>query len=389
MQYVTDSKSGNELSVLGFGCMRFPRDRDKTEKLIVRAVEEGVNYFDSAYFYGGSEAALGSILHKRGLRPKVYLATKLPHHRCKAYADFDRLFQEQLERLKTSYIDYYMIHNISDLESWRRLCGIGIEEWIAGKKASGLIRQMGFSFHGVQDGFIDLISNYEWDFCLIQYNYLDENNQAGRGGLMKAREKGVMAFVMEPMLGGKLATGLPPKAIKAFRDAGGDRSAASWALRWLWNQPEVGVVLSGMNAMEQLEDNLKAAENAKPGMLTEKERAAYESVISILRESYKTPCTGCNYCMPCPEGVIIPGCLAAYNTSYAMGYVAGLTQYLTGTGANNPQRHGRAIRCVKCGECENKCPQNIEIPKALEAVRKRLDPFWLKAVLFLVQKIMR
>jgi predicted aldo/keto reductase-like oxidoreductase len=368
--------------------MRFPRDRAKTEQLIVEAVGAGVNYFDTAYIYGNSEATLGEILQKNGLREKIFIATKLPHQKCKSGGDFDRLFQEQLARLRTDRIDYYLIHNISDLASWRRLCGLGIERWIAGKKAGGQIRQIGFSFHGAQDGFMELLDAYGWDFCQIQYNYMNENYQAGRAGLLRASEKGLPVVIMEPLLGGKLAAGLPPKAASPFRDADAGRSAASWALRWLWNQPEVAVVLSGMNSPDQLDDNLRTAESARPGMLSERELAAYAPAIAALREAYKVPCTGCNYCMPCPTGVNIPGCFAAYNTSCAMGFVPGLTQYLTSTGANHPEKRGRATSCVKCGACAQKCPQHIEIPKALEDVAKRMEPFWFNAVIWLVQKLM-
>ena len=388
MQYLTDPKSGNKLSVLGFGCMRFPLDRAKTEKMIVTAVDAGVNYFDTAYVYGNSETTLGGILDRNGLRDKIYLATKLPHQKCKSYDDFDTIFKKQLDLLKTDYIDYYLIHNLSDLTAWRRLCEIGIEKWIAEKKANGQIRQIGFSFHGAQNGFMSLIDGYNWDFCQIQYNYMDENYQAGRAGLHKAHEKGIPVIIMEPLLGGKLATGLPPKAARLFLEADPNRSVASWAFRWLWNQPEVTVVLSGMSSMEQLEDNLKTAEDAKHGMLSEKEANLFVPVIAAFREAYKVPCTGCNYCMPCPNGVNIPGCFAAYNTRYTMGFIPGMTQYVTSTGVNHPEKHSRAKFCVGCGLCEQNCPQHIEIAKSLKDVKKRMEPFWFNAALWLVQKIM-
>jgi len=388
MQYVTDPKSGNKLSVLGFGCMRFPRDRDKTEKLIVEAVNSGVNYFDTAFVYGNSEATLGAALHKNGLRENVYIATKLPHQKCKEFGDFEKLFQEQLFRLKTSHIDYYLIHNLSDISAWRRLCELGFVNWVSEKKTSGQIRQIGFSFHGAQDVFMDLVEVYDWDFCQIQYNYMDENYQAGRSGLRKAHEKGIPVIVMEPLLGGKLATGLPPKAMQLFRKADAESSAASWAFRWLWDQPEVTVVLSGMNSMEQLTDNVKTAGTAKHGMMTDENSAVFASVIAVLREAYKIPCTGCNYCMPCPKKVNIPGCFAAYNTSYAMGFFSGVVLYLTGTGANHPEKQYRPRNCVQCGACEKQCPQHIEIIKQLEAVRRRMEPFWFNPAIWLIQKLM-
>jgi len=387
MQYNIDNKTGNKLSVLGFGCMRFPLDRKKTEQLIVAAVNAGVNYFDTAYVYGNSESVLGEILSSNNIRDKIYLATKLPHQRCHNYEDFDKLFQVQLKRLKTDHIDYYLIHNISETVSWQRLCDIGIVDWIADKKANGHISRIGFSFHGAQDGFMELLDAYDWDFCQIQYNYMDENYQAGRAGLRKAHEKGMPVIIMEPLLGGKLANGLPPKATRLFRNANEERSPASWALSWLWNQPEVSVVLSGMNSMDQLNDNLATAMTAKPGMLSEAEAAVFAPVISSFREAYKVPCTGCNYCMPCPHRVNISGCFAAYNTYCTMGLIPGFTQYITGTGANHPEKQTMARNCVGCGACEEKCPQHIGIAKALKDVKKRMEPFWLDVALWIARKL--
>ncbi|MDR1692171.1 MAG: aldo/keto reductase [Oscillospiraceae bacterium] len=388
MQTTTDPKTGDRLSVLGFGCMRFPMDAGKTERLILKAIESGVNYFDTAYIYPGSEATLGRILEKHNLRDKVHIATKLPFQKCKTADDFDRIFNEQRERLKTAYIDYYLIHNISDLKAWRHLQEMGIEAWIQRRKAEGTIRRFGFSFHGSQRGFLDLIEAADWDFCQIQYNYMDENYQAGRAGLYRATELGIPVVIMEPLLGGKLATGLPPKALKLFKEAAPGRSAASWAFRWLWNQPGITVVLSGMNGEDQLEDNLAAAADAKPGMLTEAESAVFPPVVAALREAYKISCTGCNYCMPCPQGVNIPGCFAAYNTSFVMGYVSGMTQYLTGTGVNHPEKKHGARNCTQCGACVKKCPQQINIPTELKAVTKRLEPLWFKPILWAIRKFM-
>ena len=387
MQYLTDPKSGNELSILGFGCMRFPLDTSKTERLILTAIARGVNYFDTAYIYGNSETILGGILHKHNMREKIFLATKLPFNKCKTYNDFDRLFQIQLERLKTDYIDYYLIHNMSEAEAWKNLCEIGIEKWIAEKKTNGQIRQIGFSFHGPRDCFMEMLDIYDWDFCQIQYNYMDENYQAGRAGLLKAHEKGLPVIIMEPLLGGKLATGLPRKAAKLFAETGDSGTAASWAFRWLWNQPEVTVVLSGMNGADQLEDNLKTAETAKPHMLKDKDAAIYTPVIAAIREAYKVSCTGCNYCMPCPKGVDIPNCFSAYNVSYAIGYVSGLILYVTSTGINRPEKDHSAKQCLKCGACEKKCPQHIEIPKELANVKKRMNPFWFGAIMGVVRLV--
>ena len=389
MQYTKDPKSGNELSILGYGCMRLPSDFAKAEKLLVEAVEAGVNYFDTAYIYGNNEVTVGSILEKNGLREKIYLATKLPHQKCKDYESIEKLFSEQLDRLKTTYIDYYLIHNIPDMAAWKRLCDFGIEKWIEEKKSSGQIKQIGFSFHGTQKDFMELLDIYDWEFCLIQYNYMDENYQAGKAGLNKAYEKGMAVMIMEPLLGGKLATGLPTKAVQLFQKLDTNRSMASWALRWLWTQPGVSVVLSGMNKPEQLEDNVKTASIARDEMLSDIESNVYTPVIEALRESYKVPCTGCNYCMPCPVGVNIPGCFMAYNSSYVMGLVSGFTLYLTGTSAYRKESKARASCCIKCGACLDKCPQSIAIPDMLGAVAKKMEPLWVRAILSIARLFMR
>ena len=392
MQYRIDKKSGNKLSIMGFGCMRFPRnltqiDINKSEQLIVKAVLEGINYFDTAYAYGGSEVALGQILAKNNLRDKIFLATKLPHSKCKTYADFESLFQTQLERLQTNYIDYYLIHNIGTADSWKRICDLGIEKWIKEKKESGQIKNIGFSFHGIHDEFLKLLDIYDWDFCQIQYNYLNTNYQAGTAGLKRAAEKGLPVIIMEPLLGGKLATGLPKKAVSAFKKANSSLSLAAWALRWLWNQKEVTVVLSGMNEMAQLEDNIENAKSALPDMLTSAENETYESVLKIIETAYKVPCTGCNYCLPCPQNVNIPGCFAAYNAYYAVGMVSGITQYVTGTGLLGPQKTHAASNCIECKTCEKKCPQHIPISKSLKDVKKKMEPFWLNAALGIYFKL--
>lgn len=382
MQYRED-KYGNQLSALGFGCMRFPRglsgiDFNKSEKLILTAIESGINYFDTAYLYAGSEEILGEILRKNNLRKKVKIATKLPFLKAKSYSDFDALFNTQLKNLKTDYIDYYLIHNIGKVELWQELVELGIEHWLEEKKMKGQIRQIGFSFHGAQGDFLELLEQYPWDFCQIQYNYMNENYQAGRIGLKAAAEKGLPVVIMEPLLGGKLANGVPKKGVEIFRRANPEYSPAAWSLRWLWNQPEVTVVLSGMNTDEQLSDNLRTVSGASVQCLTKEETAAVEEVKGVFQQAYKIPCTGCNYCMPCPKGVNIPGIFASYNGSYANGFVTGMTQYLTSTGANSPDKNYTAHRCVECGKCESHCPQNIAVMKELKTATKRMEPFWFK-----------
>jgi predicted aldo/keto reductase-like oxidoreductase len=390
MQYFTDKRTGNNLSLLGFGCMRFPRknithiDINKSEQLIIKAVQNGINYFDTAYIYGGSEEVLGQIVQKNNLRDKIFIATKLPLEKCKKYEDFDALFFTQLERLRTNYIDYYLMHNLSDANLWKSLCEWGIENWIAEKKKSGHIKSIGFSFHGMQNEFFQLLELYQWDVCQIQYNYININYQAGMEGLKKASEKGLPVMVMEPLLGGKLANGLPKKAVKVFRTANKTLTPASWAFRWLWNQKEVSVVLSGMNHVSQLEENINAANSFAPQ--TDEENKAYESVIKIFNDSNKIPCTGCNYCMPCPSHVNIPGCFAAYNLSYTVGLFSGILQYVTSTGVTDPRKNYAASKCAQCGNCEKHCPQHISIIKLLEKVSKRMEPFWFNTAIKLFVK---
>ena len=381
MQYRSDPKSGKQISALGFGCMRFPRtltgqvDLDKTAALLQSAVERGMNYFDTAYIYGGSESALGEIFQRiPGLREKMYIATKLPVFSLKSAADFDRIFNIQLERLGVDYIDYYLIHSLTAPANWERLCAMGIEEWIAKQKTAGRIRQIGFSFHGSRVDFERLLEAYPWEFTLIQYNYSDENYQAGKAGLRKAAAMGLPVFVMEPLLGGRLATGLPKKAAALLSKAEPGRSHAAWALRWLWDQPEITCVLSGMGAMAELDDNILTAETALPGCLTEAECALYPEVVKIFRESYKIPCTGCNYCLPCPKNVNIPGAFAAYNASYAVDLFTGFAQYTTGMNIAGGKGSSSARNCTDCGACMRKCPQDIPIPSQLRRVARRLEP---------------
>ena len=385
MQYRVDKKSGNKLSALGLGCMRLPASAAKSEAVVMEAIRKGINFFDTAYLYPNSEAALGNALHKNGVREKVYIATKLPIIKCRNFDDFDKYFNIQLERLKTDYIDYYFMHNISRLEDWERLLGLGIERWINEKKAQGKIKQLGFSFHGVRDVFMKLIDAYDWDFCMIQYNYINTHYQAGQDGLKYAYSKDIPVFIMEPLLGGSLANGLPDKAFKLLKQYEPEASPASWALRWLWNQPEVTLVLSGMNDVSQIKENASLAE-ALTGSMNLEELGIIEQVIDIFSESYKIPCTGCNYCLPCPAGINIPNCFTAYNTSYAIGYVAGMTQYATGTSVFTDKPMS-ILHCTKCGKCEKACPQDIKIVERLTDVRKRMEPFWYRGFMSIARKV--
>ena len=375
MKYRKD-KYGNDLSVLGYGCMRFPKKHGKivmetAEQLLCRAVEQGINYFDTAYIYPGSEAALGEIFEKNGLRTRISIATKLPHYLIKNREGLDKLFEEELRRLRTDYIDYYLMHMLNDIEAWQRLLDLGIGEWIAEKKRSGAIRQVGFSYHGNTDMFCKILDAYDWDFCQVQYNYLDEHSQAGRRGVEYAHSKGIPVIIMEPLRGGKLVNQLPEKGRQIIADYPVQRSAAEWGLRWLWDQEEVTVVLSGMGSEFMLEENLRIASESRVGQIPEEERNLYVQVVRAINETVKVGCTGCGYCQPCPMGVDIPGAFAAYNRWYGedrknafMDYLKCTTFRKNSTGAGN---------CIGCGKCEKHCPQNIPIRKELQEVQKTLE----------------
>ena len=390
MQYRKDKK-GNSLSMLGYGCMRFTRkgngiDIDKAEKEIMAAYNAGVNYYDTAYIYPGSEAALGEILAKNGIRDKVNIATKLPQYLIRNSKGLDKYFDEELSRLRTDHVDYYLMHHLTDVDMWEKLKSVGIEEWIKQKKESGQIRNIGFSYHGNSDNFITILNDYDWDFCQIQYNYLDEVTQAGVKGLKAAAEKGIPVVIMEPLRGGKLVNMLPEKAKKIFAGDSHGWTPAEWAFRWLYNQPEVTVVLSGMNSMEMVEQNCKTADEMKAGSLTETDFALLEEVKKAIHEKEKVGCTGCRYCMPCPKGVDIPGTFASWNTMYTEGKSEGRFQYAQAVGLTKEPAF--ATQCVGCGKCEQHCPQSIPIREKLKEADKDLRTFPYKVGINIARKMM-
>lgn len=375
MEYRLD-KYGKQISVLGFGCMRFPQsggriDMAKTEEQILEAYRLGVNYFDTAYVYGGSEAALGEILEKNNLRDKVYIATKLPHYLIKSREGLEKLFAEHLKRLRTDHIDYYLMHMLTDAATWERLKKLGILEFLEEKKRTGNIRQVGFSYHGNSDMFCRLVDVYDWDFCQIQYNYMDEHSQAGRTGLQYAHGKGLPVIIMEPLRGGKLVNRLPKAATEIFQSYPIKRTPAQWALRWLWNQKEVTCVLSGMNSLEMVRDNCATASQARAGELGETEEQMLSEVASAINAGMKVGCTGCRYCMPCPRGVDIPGTFSAYNRCFSEGKGAGKREYLMCTAMRRDPTS--ASNCIGCGQCEKHCPQHISIRQELKNAAKTLE----------------
>ena len=392
MQYRTNPKNGDSLSALGFGCMRFTRrgggiDQEKANRELALAVEKGVNYFDTAYIYSGSEVCLGNFMAAYGCRERIKVATKLPQYRVNRAEDFERYFREELERLQTGYVDYYLLHMLNDANSWDRLCALGAREWIAERKAAGEIRNIGFSFHGGTLQFKALIDAFDWDFCQMQFNYMDERSQAGIDGLNYAHEKGLPVIIMEPLRGGRLADGLPQSARKEFEAARPGRSPAEWGLRWVWNHPQVTVVLSGMNDVKQVEENCRVASESLPGALSPEDLAVYDRALAALRKATKVGCTGCGYCQPCPRGVDIPTCFAAYNDSYSEGYATGFREYMMCTTLRKVRSN--AGLCVKCGKCEQHCPQHIDIRNQLDNVKRRLENPIYKIAAWGAPKIMK
>ncbi|MDR1067441.1 MAG: aldo/keto reductase [Clostridiales bacterium] len=379
MRY-NEGKSGDKLSVLGFGCMRFPRkgpviNVEEARKLVETAFESGVNYFDTAYLYPGSERALAASI--TGIRDKIFIADKMPTMLCVSASDFSKFFSKSLERLKTDHIDYYLMHMLTEMATWEKLRELGAEKWIAERKKNGAIRHVGFSFHGEQSEFLKIIDAYDWDFCQIQYNYIDAHNQAGQTGLLKAVSKGMPVMAMEPLLGGRLTNSLPKRVESVFREENPKYSFAEWALRWLWDQREVTLVLSGMNGVEQICENVRVADETRPGVLTAREREVFRLVRDEFNAAFKVRCTGCHYCMPCPHGVDIPTCFATYNAYCSINKITGIKQYMFNIGGLAPVQH-YASQCVSCGKCEPKCPQRIPISQTLKEVAGKMESFWFK-----------
>ncbi|MHC1786926.1 MAG: aldo/keto reductase [Christensenellales bacterium] len=389
-----NQKNGSGLSILGYGCMRLPTaggsiDEGRAIALIQRAAAAGVNYFDTAYIYhrGASEALLGKAL-AGGLRDTVNIATKLPPFMVGSLEAARKIFQTQLERLRTDHIDYYLLHMLVDRAMLDRLRGIGVMDWLLELKAAGRVRNIGFSFHGTKADFQDILTAWPWDFCQIQYNYLDENNQATKAGLLKAKDLGIPVIVMEPLRGGKLVNRLPEEVRNAFAACDPARSYAEWGLRWVWNHPQVNVVLSGMGDEQQLEENIRVACQAEAGALSEEELAVFERVKAVLLEKTRVPCTACGYCLPCPHGVDIPGCFSFYNDKYLVGGKSAKFEYLRNLGGM-AVKPSNASLCQACGKCESHCPQRIPIIDQLKLVTREMEGPLYKPMVWITRKILK
>jgi predicted aldo/keto reductase-like oxidoreductase len=376
MKYRKFGKLDWQVSALGFGCMRLPTIEDDSAKIdepeatrmLHYAIDHGVNYVDTAYPYhgGNSERFVGRAL-QGGYREKVKLATKLPCWLVEGAGDFDKLLSEQLEKLQTDHVDFYLLHGLNE-NRWPKMRDLGVIEWAEKMIADGRIRYLGFSFHDVYDVFKEIVDARDWTFCQIQYNYMDIDYQAGVKGLQYAASKGMAVVVMEPLLGGALVD--PPPQIQAMWDsAAKERSAADWAFQWLWSQPEVSVVLSGMSAMQHVEENLASADASGVGTLTEDELALVEQVRAKFDELCPIPCTQCEYCMPCPNGVNIPRNFKTYNGGLIydkLDQSRGIYRWLS------QSMNAGADKCIQCLECEEKCPQSILISEWMPVVHEVL-----------------
>jgi len=375
MQYRPFGKLDFKVSALGFGAMRLPVlasesgkvDEPEAIRLLRYAIDNGVNYVDTAYGYhhGMSERVVGRALQD-DYRSKVSLATKMPHWHVKESADFDRLLNEQLEKLQTDHIDFYLLHSLG-AASWKAMCALNVLPWLEKARASGCIRHLGFSFHEDLDAFKAIVDGFGWDFAQIQYNYIDIENQAGTAGLKYAAERGLGVVVMEPLLGGRLVN--PPAAIQAIWDSSPiRRSPADWALQWLWNQPEVSVVLSGMSAMQQVVENLASADASGVNHLSAEDLALVERVRAHYKDLCQIPCTACDYCQPCPNKVKIPHIFELYNNASMYNVLDEARREYARMAMEE-----RADMCLDCEECEEKCPQHIPISAWMPIIHAALS----------------
>jgi predicted aldo/keto reductase-like oxidoreductase len=381
MLYRKMQKNGDKLSILGFGCMRLTIkengtiDEERATSQIRYAIDHGVNYIDTAWPYhmGESEPFLGRALAD-GYREKIKLATKLPSWVIKNQEDMDRILNAQLARLKTDHIDYYLIHGLVGI-LWEKMEELEVLNFLEKAKENGRIINPGFSFHGSLDDFKRIVDAYPWTFCQIQYNFLDETNQAGTEGLKYSASKGLGVIVMEPLRGGNLTNPVPPEVQELWNQAETKRTPVEWAFRWVWNHPEVTVVLSGMNEETHVKENLKIANEAYPNSLTDDELQLISKVEQKYRKLMRTGCTGCRYCIPCPSGVDIPYCFEIYDNFHLSGNEkeAKLMYAAKPGGIIRGNVSGYASQCVECGQCEEKCPQHLDISGVLKEVAEKFE----------------
>nr|WP_319374049.1 aldo/keto reductase [uncultured Methanobacterium sp.] len=382
MLYREMGKTGEKISILGFGCMRLPIigtydriDVEKATQLLDHALDEGINYLDTAYPYhstetskgGASEVFLGEYFTENDRRDEVYLTTKSPTWLLEDEQDMDRFLDEQLQRLKTDYIDFYLLHSLKE-KQWYHLEDLGVFEFLDSAISDGRIKYTGFSTHDETDFVKEVVDSYQWDMCQIQYNYLDENIQAGSDGLKYAAGKGLGVAIMEPLKGGVLADYVPQEVQNIWDNAPVGKTPVEWALRYLWNIPEISVVLSGMNTMEQLQENLKIAEEGLPKSLTPEEMEIMDDVKKVYHGKISVECSRCGYCMPCPSGINIPRCFSYLNQAEMLeDYSEVKNQYYFML-----KDFERAGNCLECGLCEELCSQHLPIREQLRNVEKKM-----------------
>ncbi|MDD3977415.1 MAG: aldo/keto reductase [Methanomicrobium sp.] len=375
MLYRKNPKTGDKLSAIGFGAMRLPTDEkgaideQTASDMLSYAIENGLNYIDTGYDYhdGESEAFLGRALSKNGLRDKVYLATKLPSWHVESREDMEKILDEQLKRLQTENIDYYLLIALSKTR-WKKLFDLGVLSFLDDAKKHGKIKHAGFSFHGDFELFTKIIDSYDWDICQVQYNYLDDNFQAGTKGLEYAFQKGIGVVAMTPLRGGHLADKIPADVKELFSEADKNRTPADWGYRWVLNRPEITVVLSGMSSPKHVIDNIKTASGTEPLSMAYTELELVSHIAGVLRKQMKVNCTNCGYCMPCPEGVDIMACITHYNNSFLFNDFETANFYYHSMLGKESNGTGSASLCIKCKKCNEMCPQGIDICKVLAEI---------------------
>ena len=384
MLYRKMKNTGDTLSILGYGCMRFPEkrgkiDKEKATRQLHYAIDQGINYFDTAFPYhmGESEPFLGQALTKEQ-KKKVKIATKLPAGSVRVEEDMEKILDNQLKKLKVDCIDYYLLHGL-DKFNWEHFKKFDVLNFLDKIKIKGKVINTGFSFHDDTATFKKIVDSYDWHFCQIQYNYMDVSHEAGTNGLEYAIKKGLGIIIMEPLRGGTLTYKIPKEIQEVWNESDIKRSPAEWAFRWLWNRSEITVILSGMNNDEHINENLKIANQGLPNSLTEKELSLFKRVRDLYHKLLDIKCTGCRYCIPCPAGVNIPACFDLYNRIkfYKEAKFYNIFKYGYHLGGFDKRKKEYASQCINCGKCIEKCPQKINIPLSLKKVSKELENFTL------------
>jgi len=386
--------SNEKLSVLGYGCMRLPAvkgrqasmfssiDKERAARQIRFAIDQGVNYLDTAYVYhaGTSESFLGEYVLKDGYREKVNIATKLPCMTINRKESIEDIFNKQLKKLQVEYIDYYLLHGLSG-SIWDKMLSLDIINFMDNIRKQGKVRHMGFSFHGSKEDFKKIINSYSWEFTMVQYNILDEQAQASIDGIKYAHSKGLGVIVMEPLRGGTLARKIPGEAQKIYDSAPVKRTPAEWALRWVWNHPEITMLLSGMNDEYHINENIKIASESYPDSLSEEDLSILKNIKSAYLSAMKVGCTGCGYCMPCPAGINIPSAFLNLNNYHMFSKNEARLFHMLNAGVQTKDGKPHWTKsCLHCRECEKICPQGIKICDSFSLVQKHLEGTGVKVL---------